>query len=119
VRSVFNFIASMRMEQANHLLAPSSTTSAKGKMPKPITTVVNKSPLKKIHVKTTRAVDNGLMKHIEDMIGLATHLNLGISRRNPLFKPAGKVGEEHIVCAPAKATVQKTREAFLRQQSNF
>jgi hypothetical protein len=43
VRYVFNFIASMRMEQANHLLALSSTTSAKGKMSKPVTTVVNKS----------------------------------------------------------------------------
>jgi hypothetical protein len=87
VRSVFNFIASMRMEQANNLLALSSTTSAKGKMSKPVTTVVNKSPLKKTYVKTARTVDNGLMKHNEDVIGPATHLTMGISRSNPLFKP--------------------------------
>jgi hypothetical protein len=68
----------MRMEQASHLLALSSTTSAKGKMPKPVTTVVHKSPLKRIHVKTTRTVDNGLMKHIEDVVDPATHLTLGI-----------------------------------------
>ena len=45
VRSVFNVIATMRMEQANNLLTLSSTTSAKGKMSKPVTTVVSKSPL--------------------------------------------------------------------------
>jgi hypothetical protein len=59
------------------------------------------------------------MKHIEDVVGLATHLTLGISRCSPLFKPTGKVGEEHIVCAPTKATVNETLEAFLKQQSNF
>jgi hypothetical protein len=51
-RSVFNFIASMRMEQANHLLALSSSTSVNGKMSKPVTKVVNKS-LKKTYFKTT------------------------------------------------------------------
>ena len=35
VRSVFNFIASMRMEQANYLLALRSTTSAESEMKKP------------------------------------------------------------------------------------
>jgi hypothetical protein len=77
----------MRMEQANHLLALSSTTSAKSKMPKPVNTVVNKSLLKKIHVTKTRTIYIGLMKHIEDVVGPATHLTMGISRRRPLFKP--------------------------------
>jgi hypothetical protein len=97
----------MRMEQANHSLALSSTTSTKGTMSKPVTTVVHKSPLKKIFVKTTRTVDNGLMQHIEDVVGPATHLTMGISRSSPLFRPIGKVGEEHIVCAPTKATVKE------------
>ena len=100
-------------------MALSSSTSAKGKMSKPVTRVVNKSPMKKTYVKTTKTVDNGLMKHIEDVIGPATHLTIGISRSSPLFKPTGKVGEEHIVCAPTKATVQETLEAFQRQQANF
>jgi hypothetical protein len=59
------------------------------------------------------------MKHIEDVIGPATHLTMGISRSSPRFKPTRKVGEEHIVCAPTKATIQETLEAFQRQQANF
>jgi hypothetical protein len=59
------------------------------------------------------------MKHIEDVVGPATHLTLRISRCSPLFKPPRKVGEQHIVCAPTKATVNETLEAFLKQQSNF
>jgi hypothetical protein len=59
------------------------------------------------------------MKHIEDVIGPETHLTMGISRSNPLFKPIGKVGEEHIVCAPAKATVQETLEVFSETTVQF
>jgi hypothetical protein len=62
-RSVFNFISSMRMEQANHLLALSISTSVKGKMSKPVTeNVVKKSLLKRSYVKpTTQSVNTDLM----------------------------------------------------------
>jgi hypothetical protein len=111
----------MRMEQANHLLALSSSTSVKGKMSKLVTEkVVNKSLLKKTYVKpTTQAVNTVLMKHIEDVVGPATHLSLGISRSSPLFNPTGKLGEQHVVCAPNRAAVTETLEAFQKQQSNF
>jgi hypothetical protein len=111
----------MIMEQANHLLALSSSTSVKGRMSKPVTEkVVNKSLQKKTYVRsTTQAVHKDLMKHIEDVLCPATHLSLGISRSIPLFSPTGKLGEQHVVCAPSKATVTETLEAFKKQQSNF
>ncbi len=59
------------------------------------------------------------MKHIEDTIGLATHLSQGMSRSSPLFNPTGKVGEHHVVYVPSKASVTETLEAFQKQQSNF
>jgi prophage antirepressor-like protein len=88
------------MEEANHLLALTSSTSVKSRMSKPVTEVVHKSLQKKTYVKTTKAVDKDLMKHIEDEVGSAKHLSLGISRSNPFFKPTGKLGEQHVVCAP-------------------
>jgi hypothetical protein len=92
----------MRMEKANHILALSISTSVKCRMSKPITKmVVNRSLLKKTYLKsTTKAVHEDLMKHIEDTVCPASHLSQGISRSSPFFNPTGKLGEQHVVCAP-------------------
>jgi hypothetical protein len=76
----------MSMEEANHLLALSSSTSVKGKMSKPVAEkAVNKS-LKRTYVRPTKqTVDKDLLKHVEDVVGPATHLSMGISRSSPLL----------------------------------
>jgi hypothetical protein len=111
----------MRMGKANILLALSSSTSVKGRMSKLVTEmVVNISLLKMTYVKpTTHAVQKDLMKQIEDVVCPAKHLSLGISRSYPHFNPTGKLGEQHVVCAPSKATVIEALEAFQKQQSIF
>jgi predicted aspartyl protease len=119
-KSVFHFISSMKMEKANHLLDLSSSTSVKGRMSKSVTEkVVNKSLLKKTYLEPTKTVHKDLMKHIEDTVCPSTHLSQGISRRSPVFNPTRKLGEQHVLCAPSKATVTETLEAFQKQQSNY
>jgi hypothetical protein len=103
----------MRIKRADYLLALSSSPTVKSRMSRQFTEkVVNKSLMKMTSVRLTKPVQSDLVKYIEDMVDPATHLSQGVKRSSPLFYPTGKVGKQHVLCAPSKAKILHLTQLF-------